>query len=99
MSGYYPDGVTGNEYAIAGADREWSDEREVSCANDECETEGETQTVLMDLESYRSTEWGSWTCPKCGHLNEYEGDADSDGEADWADYQYDLMREERFLDD
>lgn len=100
MSGYYPDGVTGNEFAIAGADREWDDEREVTCSNSECDIEGEPQTVEMLLQSYGSTEWADWECPKCGHLNSYEGDTtDHNAEAEWADHQYDLLREERFLDE
>lgn len=98
MSGYYPDGVTGNEYEIAGADREWEDDRDVVCTNDDCDSEGETQTVTVDLQSYRSSEWGTWTCPKCGTENDYEGDADSSTEEIDPDYLYDLYRESQWED-
>lgn len=97
MSGYYPDGVTGNEFAIAGPDKEWSDEREVSCSNDDCLACGEEVTLTLDLASYRSTEWATWTCPKCGKDNEYEGDVDSNYDDD-ADYYADIAREERMMD-
>lgn len=98
MSGYYPDGVTGNEFAIAGAEREWSDEREVSCDNDECLACGEEVTITLDLACYGSTEWATWTCPKCGKDNEYEADVERE-EDDDPDYYYDLAREDRLLED
>lgn len=72
MSGYYPAGVTGNEFEIAGADREWRDERDVYCNNEECESFEEVVTVEIDLESYRDNEWGTWECPTCGEASEYE---------------------------
>ncbi len=97
MSGYYPDGVTGNEFAIAGADKEWSDEREVACDNDDCLACGEEVTVMLDLASYNSTEWATWTCAKCGKEVEYEGDVDNDPNGE-EDYYADMAREERLMD-
>lgn len=91
MSGYYPDGVTGNEFAIAGADKEWSDDRDVTCGK--CEEE---QTLTLDLSSYKSTEWATWECPKCGETNEYEADRDDTDDYD-VDYYYDLQREEQLF--
>ena len=96
MSGYYPDGVTGNEFAIAGADRERSDEREVACDNDDCIACGEDVTVTLDLSSYRNTEWATWTCDKCGKNVEYEAERDETDDYD-VDYYYDLQREERLF--
>ena len=97
MSGYYPDGVTGREFAIAGADKEWSDERDVACDNDECLACGEDVTVTLDLASYGSVEWATWTCAKCGKENEYEGDVDTEQDDYDVDYYYDLQREERLM--
>lgn len=56
----YPPGVTGNEYEIAGPDREFTDERD-------CEGCGRLSTV--DVIGYRWEEW--WTCPhpSCLHEN------------------------------
>ncbi|NBT76237.1 MAG: hypothetical protein EBT15_09780 [Betaproteobacteria bacterium] len=82
MSGYYPDGVTGNEYAIAGADREWDDERTVACQNEDC-AEFEVDTDLeVALSSYGSSEWGSFTCPACGTQGEYEGEVNDEPDPD-----------------
>lgn len=98
MSGNYPDGVTGNEFAIAGADREWSDEREVYCDNDDCLACGDEVTVMLELSSYNSTEWATWTCSKCGKDVEYEGEVKEEDDDD-PDYYYDLMREDTFIYD
>lgn len=76
MSGYYPDGVTGNEYQIAGADREWDDERVVHCQNADCAVFDQAQDVEVALSSYRSQEWGSWVCPTCGTQGEYEAEVE-----------------------
>jgi hypothetical protein len=96
MSGYYPDGVTGNEYAIAGADKEWSDAREVVCTNGECANEDKVVTLTLDLASYRSTEWATWNCPVCGTEYEYEGDTEQEDYDE--DYYADMAREERLMD-
>ena len=57
----YPPGVTGNEFEIAGPDREYSAEREC----DRVFGCGEISTVWVI--GYRDEEW--WDCPKCLHEN------------------------------
>jgi len=47
----YPPGVTGNEYAISGAEREWTEERE-------CPLCGVTQ--VMDHEAHREFGVRAW---------------------------------------
>jgi hypothetical protein len=94
MSGYYLDGVTGNEYAIAGADREWDDERSVYCHNEEC-AEFEIQKDLMvSLASYGSSEWGVYTCPVCDQEGEYEGEVGGEDSYD----AYDRMMDDRIIE-
>jgi hypothetical protein len=51
----YPDGVTGNEYAIAGPDSEW--EEELHCAK--CE-----KTTMFSCETFRGQRSG--LCDECG---------------------------------
>ena len=58
MGWNYPDGVTGSEYAIAGADFE-GEEEDVR----ECDYTGEEHTVTVLWESYRGTRWERWECP------------------------------------
>ena len=96
MSGYYPDGVTGNEYAIAGADREYTDDREDYCTNEECTAFEQEVTVSVDLSSYGSSEWGTWTCTSCGKEHDYEAEVYYD-EVD-PDAAYDAMREDALFD-
>lgn len=57
----YPPGVTGNEYQIAGPDRDWTDERD-------CEACGET------CEHYCEVFDGEWwaTCTACGATTDPE---------------------------
>lgn len=76
MSGYYPDGVTGNEFAIAGADGNMDiADQEVYCDNEQCEKYDEAQWVdIIDAEYYRSNAWGYWKCPSCETEQEWEGD-------------------------
>lgn len=74
MSWNYPPGVTGNEYEIAGPDREWSDEREVYCKNEECSEYEKEREEEVDIQSYRHTSWWSWTCPTCNQEAEFERD-------------------------
>lgn len=76
MSGWYPDGVSGNEYAIAGADREWTDTRAVTCQNEDCTAYDERVDAEVDLSSYGYEEWGAWTCAACGEDGEYEGEVE-----------------------
>lgn len=64
----YPPGVSGREFAIAGPDREFEEERECRC--------GYVGEAL--IQSYGLEQW--WTCPECGedHIeeDEYEDDPD-----------------------
>lgn len=92
MAGNYPDGVTGNEFQIAGADREWADERNVYCHNEECADFEVDKDLMVDLACYGSSEWGTFTCPTCGMEGEYEGDIEYD-EVD-PDYAYESYRDE-----
>ena len=78
MSGYYPEGVTGNEFAIAGADKEWEDTRVVHCANEDCAKYDEAQDAMVSLASYGSDEWGTFDCLTCGTQGEYEGTVEYD---------------------
>ena len=65
MAGNYPDGVTGNEYEIAGPDSEW--EEELYCAK--CE-----KTTTFSCESFRKQRSG--ICSECesdidlGHVDD-----------------------------
>jgi hypothetical protein len=70
----YPAGVTGNEYQIAGADAEYTGERIVRCGNDECVKFDIELDEQVDIESYRTEEWWSWTCPECNSKNDFDGD-------------------------
>lgn len=73
MSGYYPAGVTGNEYQIAGPQAEWTDYRTVFCGNEQCAQFNQEQDVELALEAYDWQEWGEWVC-ECGQENEYSGE-------------------------
>lgn len=57
----YPPGVSGNEYEIAGPDREFTDERD--CSN--CD-----RTAVVDVTGYGWEEW--WTCPYCAGYMQVE---------------------------
>lgn len=70
----YPAGVTGNEYQIAGADAEYTDERTVSCWNDECSQFEIELDAEVDISSYRYQEWWNWTCPECKSQRDFERD-------------------------
>jgi hypothetical protein len=74
MSGYYPDGVTGNELAIAGVDKEWEEMATVTCQNDECEMYDEEVELMVVRSSYRNQRWTQWVCPTCDKEQEYEED-------------------------
>jgi hypothetical protein len=66
MSGYYPAGVTGNEYEIAGPQREWNGTRTVYCNNvNGCEDAYEDVDAEGYGESYEEQGWFTWTCSKC----------------------------------
>jgi len=79
MSSNYPPGVTGNEYQIAGADHEFSDEREVSCDNEECSEYENYFEAGVDVEMVGDTEYWTWNCPSCGSSRDY------DREVEWED--------------
>lgn len=86
MSGYYPDGVSGNEYAIAGADGdiEINDQR-VYCDTEDCSHYEEQQVVdILDGEYYRTSAWGVWVCKYCNTTHNWEGDVPNDED----DYDY-----------
>ncbi len=92
MSGYYPEGVTGNEYEIAGATHEDTAERNVYCNNEDC-TEFENETWAdVNLESYGTREWGTWKCRHCGEMQDYEAEREYD-DVD-PDAAYDRMKED-----
>lgn len=89
MSGNYPDGVTGNEYEIAGPDYESEEDREVECRNrDECDFI-DTLTVLVY--GFEGKRWTRWTCPECATENEDEWDADESDDNE--DDRFDTIRE------
>ena len=67
----YPDGVTGNEYEIAGPDSEW--EEELYCAK--CE-----KTTTFSCESFRKQRSG--ICSECESELDL-GHADDDIDWDW----------------
>jgi hypothetical protein len=69
----YPAGVTGNEYQIAGADAEYTEERTVRCDNEECSQFEIEIDAEVDIQSYHYEEWWSWTCPECKTSADYEG--------------------------
>lgn len=65
MSGYYPEGVTGNEYEIAGG-YEFTRERGDTCENETCEAFGvEDVEVEVDITRYGYNEYYDWECPTC----------------------------------
>lgn len=96
MSGYYPDGVTGNEYAIAGPDREYTEKRDVYCDNEECAMFEQEVTADVDLSSYHTSEWGEWNCSTCGKEQQYEAELQYDEED--PDSAYEAMREDALFD-
>lgn len=73
MGGYYPEGVSGREYQIAGPQAEWSDIRTVSCGNSDCAMFDVEHDVELDLEAYDWQEWGTWRCDECGEWQDYAG--------------------------
>lgn len=65
----YPDGVTGNEFAIAGPDKEWEDK----AADTECPHCDESLVGEIVLwASYRNQRW--YTCPFCEKDTELDED-------------------------
>ena len=76
MSGYYPEGVTGRELAIAGPDSERSAKREVQCRNEDCGLFEQEQEVDGEEWIYEHSGYFDWTCPECGTEDQEEFDAD-----------------------
>jgi hypothetical protein len=75
----YPPGVTGREYAIAGAD--WEKEMSVTthCTNKDCEWHNEDQDLDNVLvEAYAGQLYFTWTCEACKTEHETE--------QAWSDY-------------
>jgi hypothetical protein len=89
----YPAGVTGTEFAIAGADREYTEERTVSCETVGCDAYGLQTDEEVSLSSYGSQEWGTWTCTACGEESDYESTVEEDEGGD-PDYLYETRRDE-----
>jgi predicted RNA-binding Zn-ribbon protein involved in translation (DUF1610 family) len=78
MSGYYPAGVTGNEYQIAGG-HEFDTVRPSFCDNEECKMYGvEDVEAEVEVELAHGTEYYSWTCPTCGVSRDIERNTDWD---------------------
>lgn len=72
MSGYYPAGVTGNEYQIAGG-HEYSSVRAETCYNEECKMfEVEDIEAEVEVELAHDTEYYEWTCPTCSTARDIE---------------------------
>lgn len=90
MSGYYPDGVTGNEFAIAGADGNTDvNNQKVWCDNEDCKWFEEEQIVdIIDAEYYNSDAWGTWTCESCKTEHEWEGNLPQDDGPDYEPEDY-----------
>ena len=69
---YYPEGVTGNEWQIAGPSAEFTESREVECGNDDCEDFESLVEVEGETRAYGEERVFDWTCPKCNHEWEQE---------------------------
>lgn len=82
----YPEGVTGNEYDIAGPSADFSETREVQCGRDECDAFETLVEVEGDTRVYGDTFYFSWTCPTCSTPGEDEYDADYHVEYEPEDY-------------
>lgn len=71
MSSYYPDGVSGSEYAMGGGG-ETEGSRWVECSNDECELFEIQQEQFMTIWFDRTSEWSTFKCWSCGEEGRYE---------------------------
>ena len=78
MSGYYPEGVTGRELAIAGPDSERDSKREVSCNNDDCEHFEEVFEAEGTEWTYQHDGYFDWKCESCGKEQQEWFDADEE---------------------
>jgi hypothetical protein len=72
MSGYYPAGVTGNEYQIAGG-TQYDGVRAEACYNEECKMfEVEDIEAEVEVEYSYGMEYYEWKCPTCGETRDIE---------------------------
>jgi hypothetical protein len=77
---YYPEGVSGSEYAIAGPDGYMNVEVNVELCDHElpdgnyCQFSGEV--LVIDAAYYREEIWGTLECPDCHHRKEWESTLD-----------------------
>jgi hypothetical protein len=72
MSGYYPAGVTGNEWQIAGGS-EFDAVRPEACYNEECKMfEVEDVEAEVEIEAVHGMEYYEWKCPTCGETRDIE---------------------------
>jgi hypothetical protein len=76
MGGYYPDGVSGNEYEIAGPEREWDEDRDEVCTNEDCASFDQEAVVSVTVTTHGSQGWTQWSCPTCGSSTETEFSVD-----------------------
>lgn len=80
MSGYYPDGVTGNEFEIAGPDGYLNVEVDVEICDAQlhdgnyCQFSG--QVLVIDAAYYRNEIWGTLECPECHQRSDWEDTLD-----------------------
>lgn len=77
----YPPGVTGNEFEIAGPDKEWEIERECPvCAEtgtggDPSGATGEEPQEIHPIEAWSYGNNLHWVCPDCG--SEFDEELDN----------------------
>lgn len=83
---FYPAGVTGNEFAIAGPDREWDNSAPAEIEEcPHCKTSLQGKTVTF--QSYRFDVW--FFCPNCEEIIDCEpipeigDDKDYDPDVEW----------------
>lgn len=67
----YPPGVYGGEYDISGPDREFNDDREVTCQNVDCTEFDKYLEAHVLVQGYRDKEWWSWTCSVCNEEEDF----------------------------
>ena len=76
MSGYYPAGVTGNEWQIAGVSR-FDAVRAEACYNEKCKMfEVEDIEADVEIEDSHGMEYYEWKCPTCGETRDIERNMD-----------------------
>lgn len=80
----YPEGVTGNEWQIAGASAEFDETREVQCDNEDCASFEELVEVAGETQAYDFFRVFDWRCPTCdkSQQDEYEYEEHTEYEPD-----------------